>query len=278
MIMSNFDLIDDYLANRLPEDARKAFEENVKVDPALKTEVAKQRLIISGIQKARVAELKSMLNKVPVSTTASLFGEWSVLKIAATLAVAGLIGTTLYWFNKEAQAIMPETPNAEVKVDSLLPKEDKPTTEIKEVEPTAEEKKPASEAPTPKTSKPKKSSATTPKVTIEDPSSEMLTESTQDAEVTAKNAITISTIDVKATANPDYSFHYQFTDKKLFLYGPFDGVLYEILEVHGDNPALFLYFKDNFYHLNEEKSEPTELAPIRDRNLIQTLKSFRSRR
>lgn len=275
--MSNFDLIDDYLANRLTGDARKDFEAKLATDPALKTELAKQQVVVEGIKKARVAELKTMLNNVPISGSASLFGEWSALKIAATVAVAGLLGTTLYWFNKDAQTFMPETPNAEIKVDSLLPKEDRPDTEVNEVAPTPEEKsEPKSTKPS--RAKAKKSKATPPQVTIEDPSAEMLTEPEKEVEVAAKNTVSVSSIEVETPTQSDYTFHYQFNNKKLFLYGQFEGVLYEILEVHGDNHALFLYLKDNFYHLDEAKAEPTPLTPIRDRNLTQTLKTFRSRR
>jgi hypothetical protein len=279
--MSNIDLIDDYLANKLSGNALQEFETRLKTDAVLQKELAQQQLIVEGIKQARVAELKSMLNKVSVSSSPSLFGEWGALKIAATVAVAGLLGTVLYWYNQDTKAIMPETPNAEVKVDSLLPKEEKPNTEVevKETQPAEEEKK--SEAPvvTPKTSKPKKKASASPQVIIEDPSAEMLTTVEKEAaEVAAKSTITISTIEVEKPTNTAFSFHYQFNNKKLFLYGPFEGVLYEILEVHGDNHALFLFFKDSFYLLDEQKAEPTELAPIRDRNLIQTLKTFRSRR
>jgi len=89
----------------------------------------------------------------------------------------------------------------------------------------------------------------------------------------------MATIQVERDSqNKTYSFHYQFSNKKLFLFGPFDEALYEILEIHGDNHALFLYFKENFYLLNDANAEITELTPIRDRPLIQKLKEFRNRK
>jgi hypothetical protein len=275
--MSNFDLIDDYVANRLSESERSAFEAGMNADPALKSEVDTQSMIVEGIRKARAAELKAMLNKVPVGGAVSLWGDWSVVKMAATIGVAGIIGTSLYLYLKDSNEVINNIPKAEVPIDSLIPKEN--NTEPVVTEPIKEEEKEA-EVTTPQTKRPKprKITATSPKVVVEDPSSELLsgTKTTDPASVSTKAVISVATIQVERPTNTRYTFHYQFTDEKLFLYGPFEGVLYEILEVHGDNHALFLYFKDNFYHLDESKAEATDLTPIRDRALIQKLKEFRN--
>lgn len=275
--MSNFDLIDDYVANRLSESERSAFETGMNADPALKLEVETQSMIVEGIRKARAAELKAMLNKVPVGGAVSLWGDWSVVKMAATIGVAGIIGTSLYFYLKDSNEVINNVPKAEVPIDSLIPEENntepvvtKPIKEeVKETEVTSTETK---------RPKPRKITTTTTKVVVEDPSSELLsgTKTTDPSSVSSKSVISVATIQVERPANTKYTFHYQFTDKKLFLYGPFEGVLYEILEVHGDNHALFLYFKDNFYHLDDRKIEATDLAPIRDRALIQKLKEFRN--
>jgi hypothetical protein len=277
--MSNFDLIDDYIANRLSESDRSMFEAGMNADPALKSEVETQSMIIEGIRKARAAELKAMLNKVPVGGAISLWGDWSVMKMAATIGVAGIIGTSLYFYVKDSNEVINNVPKAEVPIDSLIPKatEEPVITEPNKEEGAVEKE---TEVTTPKTQRPKprKIAATTPKVVVEDPSSELLsgTKTTDPTSVSTKAVISVATIQVERPANTKYTFHYQFTDKKLFLYGPFEGVLYEILEVHGDNHALFLYFKDNFYHLDENKLEATDLTPIRDRALIQKLKEFRN--
>ena len=277
--MSNFDLIDDYLANKLPWSEREAFESNMEADPKLKSEVANQRLIVEGIQKARALELKAMMNKIPVSGGASLWSDFSVLKMAATIGVAGLLGTTLYYYMKDANTVIPEVPKADVKIDSLIPTEnnEKPAIEEKE---TKEEKKTEATSPKAIKSKTKKQKAGSPKVEVVDPSSELLTENGDvEAGLNSTPVISMSTIQVERDAqNKLYSFHYQFWEGKLFLFGPFDEALYEILEVHGNNPALFLYFKDNFYHLDKGKQDITELSPIKDRVLTQKLKEFRSQK
>jgi hypothetical protein len=277
--MSNFDLIDDYLTNRLQGSERSEFEASMNADPALKSEVEQQRLVIQTIQKAGATELKAMLNKVPVGGAVSLWGDWSVVRMAATIGVAGLLGTALYFYMKDSGNIIPAGPNAaDVKIDSLIPKKEdtEEAVKVEEEEKKEEEKKPIVNAP--KVSKSKKKAAVTPKVEVNDPSAELLSEEEKEAVEASRPAISMATIEVQSKTSPTYSFHYQFSDKKLFLYGPFDGYLYEIIEVHGDNHALFLYFKDNFYHLDESRLEVTELTPIRDRALTQKLKEFRTKK
>ena len=73
-----------------------------------------------------------------------------------------------------------------------------------------------------------------------------------------------------------HGFHYQFSQGKLLLYGPFDKNLYEILEVHGDNRSLFLFFRENYYLLNEKESQITPLKAISDGELIKRLREYRS--
>ena len=276
--MSYFDLIDDYLTNRLSDNEKKAFEESMNSDPALKSEVNNQEVIVEGIRKASAAELKAMLNNVPIGSV-SLWGEYTWLKIAATIGVAGVIGTAMYLYSSDAGTTIKTVPSAEIKTDSIVPKEEttEPILENKIEENTEENSTPSTTQN--RLARPKVKESKTPKIDVTDPSNEMLTEES-DSEptlVTANLGISMSTIQVERDAqNKLYNFHYQFWDKKLYLFGPFDEALYEILEIHGDNHALFLYFKDNFYHLNDSSTEISELTPIQDRPLIQKLKEFRN--
>ena len=281
--MSNFDLIDDYLANKLSESERGAFEKSIEANPALKKEVATQRLVVEGIQKVRALELKTMLNNIPVGGSVSLWSDWSLAKVAATIGVAGLLGTTLYFYMNDVNGLVATTPNAaDVKIDSMIPKEDEPKKEDigkEEVKKESEENKSSVADSKGTKSKTKRKPANSPKVDVIDPSAELLTEEkTNESAITQKPVISLATIQVtKDASNKMYSFHYQFWEGKLFLFGAFDESLYEILEVHGDNHALFLFFNDNYYHLDESKHDITALSAIRDRALIQTLKEFRSK-
>src|SRR5882757_1982503 len=90
--MVNFEQIDDYLSNRLQEQDRKAFEQQLEGDPTLKEEVEFQRKVVEGVRTARMAELKTMLNNVPVSGGST----WGGAKIAAAIVSAGIISTMVY--------------------------------------------------------------------------------------------------------------------------------------------------------------------------------------
>jgi len=93
--MSNFELIDDYLTGRLNEQEKEAFEKQLDSDPALKADVGLQYQILEGVKQARITELKSMLNKVPVNTGYTV--EFTVARLAAGIIGAGVVGAALYF-------------------------------------------------------------------------------------------------------------------------------------------------------------------------------------
>lgn len=280
--MTNFELIDDYVADRLSESAKAEFERGMEADRGLKSEVVMQQAIVNGIRKARAAELKAMLNKVPVGGGASLWSGWSSMRMAATVGAIMVIGTGLYFYLKGSENVIQNIPGAEVPIDSLMPDENKvePIIENKGME-TKEEAKETVVSKEKKVAT-KKQNPASPKVEVVDPSAEMLSDDKADraTKETPKSGISVSTIQVeKDSKNKQYSFHYQFWEGKLFLLGPFDTDLYEILEVHGgDNHAMFLYFKESFYLLDQSKDDVMPLTPIQDRTVIRKLKEFRSRK
>lgn len=59
------------------------------------------------------------------------------------------------------------------------------------------------------------------------------------------------------------------------LFGDFDRALYEVLEINGDNHALFLFYKDAYYLLDENQHKVTKLEAIRDSALIAKLREYR---
>ncbi len=275
--MSNFDLIDDYLTHRLSENERAAFEQSLKSDPALQSETIRQSAIVEGIRKARAAELKAMLNNVPIGG-ASIWSGFSFMRMAATVGLVGVIGAGLFFYLKDSNTVIQEIPGAEVPVDSLMP-DDVPNEPILNAKEEVTPEKTETGTPQIKTTNPLKPDTSTPKVEVIDPSDEMLLDdkTNETATVKPKSGVSVSNIQVeKDSKNKQYTFHYQFWEGKLFLFGPFDEELYEILEAHGNNHAMFLFYKTNFYHLDASKNDITELTPIKDRSLIQKLKDFRS--
>lgn len=280
--MSNVELIDDYLTNRLSQQDRDAFEAQMKSDPTLKADVELQAQIVDGLKKARASELKAMLNKVPVGGTTSM----SPFQIAAGVVGTAILVSSIYFYFKPDTT--PEIPEATItredssKQNEPVEKnaaieEEKPAIPTNEdnVEETTLEKK--SVAPVePKTAA---KSVTKPALDVVDPSSE-LTESTatRGSGESSKPVRASSKMEVEVdSSNKKYAFHYQFVDNKMILFGSFDKSLYEILEINGNINSRFLFYKENYYLLDDSKSEITPLQIIQDKTLLQKLKEYRKK-
>lgn len=283
--MNNFELIDDYLTNRLNEQDRTVFEKEMASDPALKADVELQKDIIQGLKAARVAELKAMLNKVPVATPTIFF---SPLRIAAGLIGAAALATGLYFYANKNGSFNPnqissslvdsirqsEQTSTEVEVDSVvndLAEDVKINQRIENTEPKISDKARADE----------NSKESKPAIDLLDPTGD-LTENNNDKPIenTAIKGGTIAIASIEVAVNSaerKYTSHYQFANGKLVLYGDFDNGLYEIIEVNGQTSrSLFLYYKTIYYLLDESKKEITALKEISDPVLIQKLNTFRS--
>ena len=275
--MENFELIDDYLANRLNEQDRQAFEQQLEGDPALKEEVEFQQQVVQGVRHARVAELKSMLNNVPVSGN-----YWSGGKIAAAVVTVGIVATGLYFYMNENEDSMTslQEQNQEITEQStdktivpIVPstsdvrQEDSVTTQ----QPTKEklEKLKENKSSTP---------VSKPNIQVVDPSADFSqTEEGKESVTPGQTQISPSKMEVAiGPVDKKHNFHYQFVQDKLMLYGPFDKNLYEILEIHGDGHAVFLFYKENYYLLDEKQSAITKLVPISDGQLLKKLREYRS--
>lgn len=284
--MSNFEKIDEYLTNRLSEQDRETFEQQLGTDSALKAEVEFQTQIIESLKKARVAELKEMLNKVPVDSVI----KYPALKIAAGLIGAAVIVSAGYLYYSNNKSELPVTvPTIE---DSIVQTEDTQPSEAEEkkdiidqpIEPetSTTQQKVLSPAQVP-SSRPSDKGETSqpvdkPALDVIDPSEE-LTESTPTrGNSNAKPVLTIPKMNVEVdSSSKKYPFHYQFKDGKMILFGSFDKSLYEIIEINGGSHSVFLYHKENYYKLDESKNEITPLEPVKDKALIQKLKEYRKK-
>ena len=289
----DFDILDEYAGNRLNPQDRAAFEKQLESDAELKNELSLQREIIEGVRTARKAELKQMLNNVPLSSIPSE-GMSVGLKIGLWVVAAGLVTSSLYfYFNREDNTIAQPPVANEIKEENTennVVAEPEATTESVQGDQPAQEQ-PAQEEPkatekqADNTSAPK---ASTPETVEEkeavEPSTLDVFDPSQDAEnaeqVTAEEIgpkiSTKSTIAVVTEVDKRYNFHYQFRDNKLFLYGSFEKNFYEIMEFFSNNKrTMFLYYKDNYYLLNDADERVKPLAPINDAALLKKLRDYR---
>jgi hypothetical protein len=283
--MNNFDLIDDYITDRLKGQERELFENQLDRDPALKSEVDLQRQILEGIKQARAIEIKSMLNKVPIGGSVIHF-DFSVLRLAAGLAGAGVLAASLYYYFKPEFHFEDASTDILKKTEQIQSEEGKSTDEV--VTPSDS----ASMSPSPengsvpaakdKSAKParevKPKAVQKPAIDIVDPSDELNADESENSKPSEgrKVAINSSHVEVQIdSSNKKYDFHYQFEEGKLMLFGSFDRSLYEVIEVNGEHHSLFLFYKDQFYLLNDREKNITRLSPIKDAALIAKLKEFR---
>jgi hypothetical protein len=284
--MNNFELIDDYLTNRLGETERSAFEQQVASDPTLKEELDLQLEIIEGVKKARALELKAMLNKVPVSGATVI--NFPMMRMAASVVGAGVLVAALgYYFNTHKDMVPNMSTSIEDSIHKIDPKEFEPLEEPTDSNKTVETKEEIVKQPTTKTIPAKKKAVSVqpaqPKIEALDPSQEIIDNQEDGASTTVKspvkpNTITVSHIAVDIISeNKEYTFHYKFIQNKLVLFGSFDKSLYEILEINGDNHSVFMYYKENYYQLDEKQTKITPVVAIQNPVLLAKLKEYRSR-
>ncbi len=283
--MTNSELVENYLTDRLTDSEKAAFDLKVSSDPSLKADVYLQKKIIESIKKARAAELKAMLNNVSIAPPAST--GFSNFKIAAGIIGAGILIGSLYYFLKPEA--LTDGPNLSTSIqdsvqgnqptenpEKIHPIEEPPTSTNEEVvkqkeEVEAEPKKVENKIP---------SKVNQPKIDVIDPTEEISSDENQNVPViqNSNSAVIPSHIQVEInTSTKKYNFHYQFNNGKLQLFGPFDKSLYEILEINGENHSVFLFYKENFYLLDENQTQITKLPLIKDGGVIKMLKEYLGR-
>ncbi len=270
-------LLDDYLGNRMDASGKEAFEQYVENNPDLQGESKFQQQIIEGLRKERAAELKAMLNRIPVSSIPPSDKIPFAAKLA--LAVAILIGITsgVYLFVTEPVTISPQV---EFETPAVEPNQNMPAPEVIESIPENDEVEPSKEIQSTQkeTTLPQVTESKPPVIDVFDPNEEVeqaadiATEGKPEGATTAAPTLII---EVDAS-NKKYSFHYQFKEGKLFLFGTFEDNLYEIMEFFTDNKrTAFLFYKNNYYLLNEESEKIKPLTAVTDATLLKKLRNYR---
>ena len=295
----DLELLDDYLTNQMSDQDRSAFEQKLKADPDLQHEYALQKRLIQGIKDARVAELKSMLNNVAVPTggDGNALGTKVLVGKLATIIIAG----AAYWFLKQDQIAVPATETrTEETVPSAEPPQSAAMPDVRSEQPSAKKEQPAEQDKNQTSagtehSKPSLAKKPDPLAApgekksekSEGPVLDVFTPENDVNNAEEGNANIDNTTDLTPAAsslivetdrnNRRYNFHYQYKEGKLFLYGPFEKNLYEIMEFFADDKrTVFLYYKDHYYLLPEGDQQIRPLSAITDPELLRKLKEYRN--
>ena len=294
----DFELLDDYLTNRLSDQDRSAFEQKLKADPDLQHEYALQKRLIQGIKDTRIAELKSMLNNVPVPSGGT--GNALATKILLGTVATIIIGGAAWFFLRSDETIPAPVVKTEEAIPSEKPSETQATPETKAEDQTipstkqeavetdknqtsagTEHSKPSlAKKPDPLSAPAeKKTDKEGPVLDVFTPENDAST-GKDNTEIDRKSALTPAASSLIVETDRDnrrYTFHYQFREGKLFLYGPFETNLYEIMEFFaGEKRTVFLYYKDHYYLLPEADDQIRPLTAISDPELLKKLKEYRN--
>ena len=294
----DLELLDQYVSNRLAAQDRTAFEKKLAADSSLRQELQIQQRVVEKIREARVSELKTMFNSVPMSALET-DGTSVGTKIALWAAVATVTGAGIYFYltssnNNTASNVSvqeevidqapittePVEPPSTSKDQAQATENEKPSEEA--VSPQSDNKEEASDTPEVQADPQSEQSARRAPLDVFDPSEE----DRQSSDAKSPGAVTESTPLHKSSIavefdsdNKQYDFHYQFKNGKLLMYGTFEKNLYEIMEFFSDNKrTVFLYYKDNYYLLNEEDEKVKPLTRINDPVLLKKLKDYRGTR
>jgi len=297
-LLNYMDQVEAYLDGSMASESIQSFEARMASDPLLKQEVEVQREIIEGLRSARKAELKSMLNEVPVSTGYLSAG----IKAASVIAVGLLLGTGGYYIYQDMQSSKTEISQVEPIVH------EERTVETLEI--PADENKPTSAESTASDSGIEQIE---PDVLVDQSQSEIVDSSPQATEeeslidsesiiasaerpefldsvsddpnagksVTkpeissgSKEIASVSTVAFETRKHRKYTFHYQFDkNNTLILYADFDNKPFEILEINSKSGrSLYLDFNNTFFPIDDSEKKVQPLEPLADKQLIQELR------
>lgn len=295
------ELIEAYLSQSLPEKERILFEQALTQDPALHQEFLFQKELQEGIQEYRRSELKGRLDQINPQTGWYPWGQAGLLKIGAAITGLALIGSVFYFWPADTE--YPAFPNlanidlidqeaiadlqpAPAEVEIIEETMTIPVTPQPEGKPAADKTiTTANEEPAPV-----KEDAAEEKVPVTevikpnivadfdetDPNTELSEPGGSPASVESEKIGEINTVEVTTMEDKKYDFHYQFYNNKLFLFGEFHKVPYEILELnHLSGKTHYLYYKGTYYMISENVQEVAPLVPIEDEQLIKDLNIIR---
>lgn len=274
----NLELLDDYLTNRMSAKDRSAFEYKLKADPDLQHEYAMQKRLIQGLKEARIAELKSMLNQVPVPSHGS--GNAVGSKVLIGTVVSLMIAAAAYWFLRDEPATVVEKPAG--RTEQQAPAE-VPATPQSDIENSAAQQKQAIKKPQVVETDKNQTSAGTEhsKPSLAKKPDPLSAPEAKDSEKSgATDGVSENGLESAASVvveqNNERSFHYNNQHGKITLYGPFDKDGYDVIELkNSEKKSSFLYYQDKYYLL-EEGVEIRSLAPVTDPALLKELQDQRN--
>lgn len=293
-------LVQAFFDNEMSVEERMDFEQLIDKDPSLQEEYQLQKDIIEEIREHRKQELKNHLSTI----NAGGLIQWTSALRWATAGVASLVvATGIYFFYPSsegnliplvdltigqtevhippvpAQPIAEFTPIVEESVTGLSETETQDQAEENLVE--AEIESDVAEAVV----------NPVPVFTNASPEVSWPALETQTGDITIPEEETVlpgevfnrphasedEKIAVEPTPSRRYSFHYQFYNNKLYLYGDYDDMPYEIIEYNRiEGRQFYLFYQNKYYQVVQGERKITPLKEITNQSLISELTKLRN--
>jgi len=303
--------LDDFLLGRMSDEEARAFAERAEQDPLLAQEVRLQQDIVSGLKKARTAQLKARLSQLPTPPPAGVGGltSWQWIGVSAT-SVAVILGGVALYLNQTTStpdAARQETvAQQQVYAPAPTPEQDQAVAQTS-VQPSAEEAtapalteaKPEAKGidrPAPARLKTKATQDSQLAVVLPKASAKPLNPTQPDEEAEDNGLIDRPGIGTPASGKvaennevktkPEVVIKesdvlsYQYFDNRLFLYGSFGDAIYELIELVSakEGRRLYIFYKDRFYTVDKDVRDVTPMRAVTDPKLEAELTLLRKKR
>ncbi len=294
-------IIDDYLSGSISTSDKEAFENQLSSNAELKGEFEFQKNIIEQIRETRKLELKTRLDNINLPWHHTIPGSWKIAAAISVLTVSTL--SAFFYINQQEQALpktdlkettpvgltvtpetIPEKPVVSIDVteqSSMRVKEDqviaRNSFESENLD-VVEKTEPAGITDNTDFSTIDRQTEVAMPDMIDDEFGEINTLDMDDAasdDINNLNPVDNNmsgTLGVKTITNKKYNFHYKLSNGVLALYGNFEEIPYEILEINSaDGKRFYLKYKKDYYPLTLSP-EITELTPVTDPKILNELK------
>ena len=284
---NDFGNIDRYFRGEMGVEEIQQFESIITQNPILEKEFSFQQELVEGIQAARKAELKAILNNIDVTTGVTVSKSGILTKILGSVAIAGIVVAGAYLYLGEDEVISQTEPvntNPEVvKQETTKDIEDIPVVDTKDSTAVTIVEKDNIPQETTVTSEVTKTEGKTKtlivinEANVQEGFDDEIEVSETEApanHLISKSKVTHSTLEVAIEKSKRYSFHYQVKNNTLALYGDFSN-LYEILEFHKDgNTTTYLKYDKKYYEINKQQSKAAPLVELTEDQLLKLLDSI----
>jgi hypothetical protein len=279
--------IDQYLLDQLSPADKIKFEQLIAGDSTLKSEVALQQSVVSALGNTRSLQLKSRLQKIPVSmasTGNALRMKWLGAAAVGTVAAGLIIFLFAGQENKTTSSDASSTQQAattENIQNVVSPNEAAVVTAAENQAATSEQQTVAK-----KQMSTAKASVNSSELKAFDNSANF--EDTESGNVSTPNADNssapantlytetnnkLSNLSVNVDTSNPKDKSYQFTGPKLTLFGDFNNKPYELLELNNKGQKnLFLSYNNEYYELVWGQMKKTPLKKVSHKETLEKLK------